>query len=65
MVKYYLDLEANNRATLYTVEDRDEVWSGSLSAAGIESDQDDQYTNKLDAFFEKELGISPDEWEIG
>lgn len=62
--KYFLDLEANNRATLYTVIGREKVWSGDMSAAGVVEDDPD-YTNKLDDYFQKELGISPDEWGVG
>lgn len=64
-VKYFLDLELSNRAALYTIAEYDEVWSGQLEEAGIEGDNDPDYTNKLDDFFQKELGINPDEWEIG
>lgn len=64
-VKYFLDLELDNRATLYTIAEREEVWSGRLEEAGIEGDNDPDYTNKLDDFFQRELNISPNEWEIG
>lgn len=63
--KYFLDLEANGKATLYTIEEHEEVWSEQLAEAGIVSDPDPDYTNKLDDFFQKELGINPDEWEVG
>lgn len=32
--KYFLDIEADNRATLYTVEDHEEVWSGQFESLG-------------------------------
>lgn len=63
--KYFLDFESNGRATLYTSEEYKVVWSGQLAEAGIVSDPDPDYTNKLDDFFQKELGINPNEWEIG
>lgn len=63
--KYFLDLKSNNRATLYTIEGRDEVWSGQLEEAGVEGNNDSDYTNKLDDFFQKELNIAPNEWGVG
>lgn len=65
MKEYFLDIEYDNRATLYTSEEYKVVWSGQLEEAGIEGDNDPDYTNKLDDFFQRELNISPNEWEIG
>lgn len=50
---------------LYTVKDHEPVWTGNLSEAGIESDEDDMWQSKLDDFFQRELNIGPNEWEIG
>lgn len=50
---------------LYRVSDHEPVWTGDLSEAGIESDEDDMWQSKLDDFFQRGLNISPDEWEVG
>lgn len=68
-MKYYLDiydtaLNSYYDFALISIEERDTIYEGRFSDLGIEED-DDQFSNKLDEFFSKELGISPDEWEIG
>lgn len=60
--KYFLDPDNGH---LYTIREHDLVWSGSMADAGIESDEDDMWQTKLDAFFQAELNISPSEWEVG
>ena len=68
-MKYFLDiydtaLNAYYDFALRSIEDRETIYEGRFSDLGIEDDDDD-FANKLDDFFSEELGISPDEWEIG
>lgn len=62
-MKYFVDLYGDN-FDVNEIESRDTIYSGSLSEIGIE-ENDTDYTNKLDEFLETELGIAPNEWEIG
>lgn len=67
--KYWLDI-VNEYATLYRKDDTGEntseiVWDGKLADAGIVTDPDPFYQDKLYQFFEKHLHIRPEEWEIG
>lgn len=64
-MKYYLDLMENSNFDLVAIEDSEIIYSGNLAEAGITEEEDGQWTNKLDDFFQKELGITPDEWEVG
>ena len=64
MAKYWLDLR-EDRMTLYTVGDKEEVYDGHLKDAGITDEYDFFFQDKLDDFFQREFGIAPDEWEIG
>lgn len=62
-IPYWFDPDG---ITLYkkTFDGNEEIWSGSYEAAGtFEGDPD--WQEKLDSFFEKELGIKADEWEVG
>ena len=62
-IPYWFDPDG---ITLYkkTFDGNEEIWSGSCEAAGtFEGDPD--WQEKLDSFFEKELGIKADEWEVG
>lgn len=63
-MKYYLDLGYGDKFELKTIDEDDTVYAGHLSDLGIQ-DNDPEYTNKLDDFFTKELGIAENEWEIG
>ena len=68
-MKYFLDIYDTALNTYYdfaliSIEDRETIYEGRFSDLGIE-DGDDDFANKLDDFFSEELGISPDEWEIG
>lgn len=63
MKKYFVDLYDDSFEVLDT-ENRDTIYTGSLSGIGIE-ENDPDYTNKLDDFLEAELNIRPDEWGIG
>ena len=68
-MKYYLDIYDTALNTYYdfalrSIEERETIYEGRFSDIGIEDDDDD-FANKLDVFFSEELGISPDEWEIG
>lgn len=64
-MRYYLELNADGTMVLYRTEDAEIVFEGRQADAGIVEDPDPGYTNKLDDFFQQELNISPDEWEIG
>jgi hypothetical protein len=62
-VPYWFDPDG---ITLYkkTFDGNEEIWSGTYEDAGtFEGDPD--WQEKLDSFFEKELGIKADEWEVG
>ncbi len=63
-MKYYLDLYNDGTFELRETETRDTIYTGSLDEIGIE-DNDPNWTNKLDDFFQAELGIDPTEWEVG
>ena len=62
-MKYFVDLNGS-KFEVKTVDGHDTIYVGNLSDAGIEGD-DPEYTNKLDNFLQTELGISPEEWEVG
>ena len=62
--RYWLDI--GRELTLYkkTCDEDREVWIGKFEDAGTyEGDPD--WQGKLDDFFEKELGIKSNEWEVG
>lgn len=68
-MKYYLDIYDTALNTYYdfalrSIEERETIYEGRFSDLGIE-ENDEQFADKLDAFFFEELGIAPDEWEIG
>lgn len=68
-MKYFLDIYDTALNTYYdfalvSIDERETVYEGRFSDLGIDDD-DDQWVDKLDAFFLEELGIMPDEWEIG
>lgn len=67
--RFWLDMVEGEAILLRKAENEDEadtiVWVGKLEDAGIEGDNDPYYDSKLDAFFEKELHIKPEEWEVG
>lgn len=63
MKKYYADLYDDSFEILDT-ENHDTVYCGKFTDIGIE-DNDPDFTNKMDRFLETELGIAPNEWEIG
>lgn len=65
MKKYFLDFDPFDldQFCLKTVEEHDVVYSGHISDI-IEEDEPD-WTGAFDAFFEKELGIKSEEWEVG
>jgi hypothetical protein len=65
MTKYYLELNLDGTMVLYRTGDDEVVYEGRQEDAGITEDPDPDYTNKLDDFFQQELGIDPDEWEVG
>lgn len=52
---------------LKLVGTNDTVWEGTFADAGIsEADVEAlRAIDKLDEFFQRELGIAPDDWEIG
>ncbi len=64
-VTYWLKRREGNRMTLYTTGDNKEVYNGLLSDAGITKNNDPEYIDKLDAFFERKLGISAEDWYLG
>lgn len=64
-MRYYLELNLDGTMTLYRTEDDEVVYEGRQADAGITEDPDPDYTNKLDDFFQQELGIDPDDWEVG
>lgn len=65
--RYWLDM--GSEMTLYRKPvDEDgmdeEIWTGKMEDAGTyEGDPD--WQDKLDDFFEAELNIKPNEWEVG
>ncbi len=69
-MKYFLDIydtALNNYydfALVSTEDHQDIVYEGRFSDLGID-DNDDQFADKLDAFFLEALGIKPEDWEIG
>lgn len=65
----YLDIYDTALNTYYdfalvSIDERNIVYEGRFKDLGID-DEDEQWVDKLDDFFEKKLGIMPDEWEIG
>lgn len=63
-MKYYLDI-IDDTFILSSIKDLDaEPICGSFSDIGIDL-ADDEWTDKLDEYFEKEHGILPNEWELG
>lgn len=63
-VKYWLDFDPFNgdHFILKTRDGNDMVYSGLLSEVTTDADS---WQDDLDRLFERELGIMPDEWEIG
>lgn len=79
-VKYWLDLydpalNGYYDFSLCSIGDNDVIYEGRksdvLESLGIseeemgEHEDDSFFIDKLDEFFEKELGIQPEEWEVG
>lgn len=63
-VKYFVDFPTGRPGwiELKTVDDHNIVWEGRESAIpGYE----DNWQDALDKFFEANLNITPDEWEVG
>ena len=64
VIKYWLDI-VDDIFILSSVDDLDaEPICGHLSEIGIDPDDND-WTDKLDEYFETEHGIAPEEWELG
>lgn len=62
--KYYLDFDPfdSDEFCLITCDEHDVVFTGSVSE--IIGDADDPW-EVLDNYFEKELNIKSEEWEVG
>jgi len=65
MMTYFVDLSNDgDRFEVRETDTRDTVYQGRLSTIGI-TENDPQFTNKLDDFLESVLRIAPDQWEVG
>lgn len=65
MERYFVDLVENNMFHVVRCSDHKIIYIGHLFADCGIFEGDGEYTNKLDAFLESELGIRPEQWEIG
>lgn len=63
-MKYFLDFDSTDfdLFRLKTCEDHDVVYTGRLTEI---VENGDDWQDALDRFFEKELNIQRNEWEIG
>ena len=62
-MKYFADLH-DSYFEIKDIETHDTIYSVTFSEAGI-TENDPEYTCKMDDYLETVLNISPDEWEVG
>lgn len=63
--RYYVEFGDHGIFRVNRCDNHDTVYTGQLFADCGIVDEDPEYTNKLDSFLESELGIKPEQWEVG
>ena len=64
-IKYFLDF-GNDYDTCYleTCDEHDLIYTGKISDI-MKKENNTDWQDALDKFFERELNIKPNEWEVG